>query len=250
MTDFKADHPGAVVRSSPNFGERRNGRTPTILLLHYTGMESGKAAEDWLCNPESQVSSHYLVHEDGSVIQLVREAERAWHAGQGSWQGVADVNSGSIGIEITNPGHFMGYPDFPEGQIAAVIDLCRGIVARHAISARAVLAHSDVAPGRKIDPGEKFPWQKLHEAGVGHLAPPAQIGSDQGLVLNDEGDAVMDLQTMLALYGYGLEKTGSYDAATHNAVEAFQRHFRPERVDGVADVSTVATLRRLLETLP
>lgn len=250
MTGFAADHRGAVVRASPNFGERRDGRTPAIILLHYTGMESGKAAEDWLCNPESQVSCHYLVHEDGCIIQLVREAERAWHAGQGSWQGNADVNSASIGIEITNPGHFMGYPDFPEAQIAAVIALCRGIIARHAIEQRLILAHSDVAPGRKIDPGEKFPWPKLYEAGIGHLVPPAQISADHGLALNEKSDAVIELQSLLALYGYGLEKTGCYDAATQNVVEAFQRHFRPERVDGVADTSTVATLRRLLETLP
>ncbi len=251
MTGFPPDHEGAKVRASPNFGTRRGGAVPAIILLHYTGMESGPAAEDWLCNPQAEVSSHYLVHEDGRVVQFVREADRAWHAGQSCWQGNSDINSASIGIEIVNPGHELGYPDFPTQQIAALIDLCRGIIRRHRILPQNVLAHSDVAPGRKIDPGEKFPWHLLHEAGIGHLAVAAPV-TEAGDVLGpgSEGPPARALQSMLSQYGYCLDITGRYDERTGKAVDAFQRHFRPARVDGTADRSTIVTLQRLIDTLP
>lgn len=250
MSGFAADHPGADVRASPNFGPRRANANPSIILLHYTGMDSGAAAEAWLCNPESEVSSHYVVHEDGRIVQLVREAERAWHAGQGSWQGNPDVNSASIGIEIVNPGHELGYPDFPDAQIEAVVALCKGIITRHDIHPEMVLAHSDTAPGRKIDPGEKFPWRRLAEAGIGHHAEPAPDREGGVLCGGDRGEDVEALQSMLALYGYGLEITGIYDDRTRAVVEAFQRHYRPEKVDGDADSATVETLRALLSALP
>ena len=251
MTGFVCDHPGAEVRVSPNFGARRRGAKPSIILLHYTGMESGPAAEAWLCNPESEVSCHYIVHEDGRIVQMVHEAGRAWHAGQGSWQGRSDINSASIGIEIVNPGHAFDYPDFPDAQIDAVIELCLGISGRHAIRSEMVLAHSDTSPGRKIDPGEKFPWRRLFENGVGHYVEPVSMtGKGDCLGPGSAGEAVERLQSMLALYGYGLEITGKYDASTQRVVEAFQRHFRPEGFNGIADFSTVETLRRLLAALP
>src|SRR6185312_12956132 len=131
------------------------------IILHYTGMETGEAAEAWLCNPESEVSSHYLVHEDGLIVQMVREADRAWHAGASSWHGETDMNSRSVGIEIVNRGHSLGYDNFGDSQIEAVIGLCRGISLRHAVPPERVLAHSDIAPARKVDPGEKFPWRRL-----------------------------------------------------------------------------------------
>jgi N-acetylmuramoyl-L-alanine amidase len=249
MTGFVADHAGAEVRVSPNFGPRREGRRPDIILLHYTGMESGPAAEAWLCNQESQVSSHYLVHEDGAVVQMVRETDRAWHAGRSSWRGEADINSCSIGIEIVNPGHAFGYPDFPDLQVGAVIELCAGIVARHAIFPERVLAHSDVAPGRKIDPGEKFPWERLYRSGIGHLVLAEPIRAGEELSPGCEGRAVEELQSMLQLYGYGVEISGVFDSSTQACIDAFQRHFRPARVDGVADASTVETLRRLVASL-
>ena len=174
MSVFSADQPGVDVRVSPNFGARRDGLVPEIVVLHYTGMTTGPEAEDWLCNPESEVSSHYLVHENGRIVQMVCEADRAWHAGKSCWRGVTDVNSQSIGIEIVNPGHQLGYRNFPPRQIASVIGLCRGIIARHRIRPEMVLGHSDVAPGRKIDPGEKFPWRALALAGVGHYVRPAR----------------------------------------------------------------------------
>jgi N-acetylmuramoyl-L-alanine amidase len=251
MSGFTADHPGAEIRVSPNFGPRQGVAAPDMIVLHYTGMESGPGAESWLCNPESAVSSHYLVHEDGRIVQMVRESDRAWHAGRSSWKGVTDVNSRSVGIEIVNPGHFLGYPDFPDVQIEAVVALCAGICARHAIPPERVLAHSDVAPGRKIDPGEKFPWQRLAAARLAIAAPAVGARGGPYLGPGATGSGVERLQAMLALYGYGAEISGRYDALTMAVVDAFQRHFRPARVDGIADAETCEALRRLLgDALP
>lgn len=250
MSGFAPEHDGAEVRVSPNFGPRQAGLRADMIVLHYTGMQFGASAEAWLCDPASEVSAHYLVHEDGHVVQMVRESDRAWHAGRSSWRGVTDINSCSIGIEIVNPGHNYGYVDFPPRQIARVIDLCRDLARRHAIVAERVLGHSDVAPGRKIDPGERFPWAQMFHAGVGHFVAPAPIAAGRFLTGGDRGKAVETLQSMLALYGYGVEISGVFDAATQTVVAAFQRHFRPERIDGVADRSTLDTLRRLLQTLP
>ena len=176
MSGFSPDHAGAEVRVSPNFGPRLAVSAPDMIILHYTGMQTGEGAEAWLCAPESQVSSHYLVHEDGRVVQMVRESDRAWHAGKSFWRGVTDVNSHSIGIEIVNPGHEFGYRGFPARQVAAVVALCRGVIDRHRIVSQRVLAHSDVAPGRKVDPGEKFPWRQLAEAVIGHFVAPSRAG--------------------------------------------------------------------------
>lgn len=250
MSGFSPDFPGAEVRVSPNFGPRREGMRPDCLILHYTGMETGTAAQNWLCATESEVSAHYLVHEDGRVVQMVRESDRAWHAGRGSWKGLADVNSFSIGIEIVNCGPLAGFPDFPDMQIEAVAALARNICARHDIAPERVLAHSDVAPGRKIDPGERFPWARLHERGVGHYVAPAPVQGGRFLASGDSGEPVEAFQSMLSLYGYGLEISGLFDEQTFVVVEAFQRHFRPARVDGVADRSTIETLHRLLRALP
>jgi N-acetylmuramoyl-L-alanine amidase len=231
---------------SPNHGERKDGRRPDMIVLHYTGMRDAAAALERLRSPGSEVSAHYLVFEDGHVVQMVQESRRAWHAGAGSWAGETDINSCSIGIEIANPGHDFGYPDFPKRQIAAVTALCRGILTRNPISAERVLAHSDVAPARKQDPGEKFPWRTLYESGVGNWVKPAPISDGALQALGDRGDAVMALQRSLNSYGYGVAVSGNYDSVTHEVVAAFQRHFRPERVDGVSDASTRATLRDVL----
>jgi N-acetylmuramoyl-L-alanine amidase len=250
MSGFAPDHVGAEVRVSPNFGPRRNGAAPEMIVLHYTGMETGEAAEAWLCDPVSEVSSHYLVHEDGRITQMVRESDRAWHAGKSAWRGVTDVNSSSVGIEIVNPGHLLGYRDFPAAQIDAAIALCHGIAGRHGIRPDNVLAHSDVAPGRKIDPGERFPWKALAAAGIGHFVEASPIAGGRSLSSLDRGEAVEALQSMLALYGYGVEISGVFDPQTRIVVEAFQRHFRTEQIDGIADRSTVETLHRLLAALP
>jgi N-acetylmuramoyl-L-alanine amidase len=183
-------------------------------------------------------------------LQLVPETRRAQHAGISSWEGETDINSRSVGIEIVNPGHDGGYPDFPDRQIAAVIALCRDILARRPMRADRVVAHSDVAPSRKQDPGEKFPWQRLHEAGVGHWVAPVPLTEARGLSMGDSGAAVADLQGLLTQYGYGIPSVGQFDQSMHDVVVAFQRHFRPARVDGIADGSTIETVRRLLATRP
>jgi N-acetylmuramoyl-L-alanine amidase len=247
MSSFAPDSPVvATVVPSPNFGERRGGMRPNMLLLHYTGMPDEQEALHRLCSPESEVSAHYLVLSSGEIIQCVPEARRAWHAGEAFWAGVRDINSCSIGIEVANPGHEWGYSDFADEQIEAVIALCRDILSRHDIPAERVLAHSDVAPTRKQDPGEKFPWERLHRAHVGRWVEPAPIRQGPVLQPGDRGPAVGRLQMRLGAYGYGIAVTGIYDALTEHVVAAFQRHFRPARVDGVADVSTLATLRALI----
>jgi N-acetylmuramoyl-L-alanine amidase len=234
---------------SPNHDER-DGAPVDILLLHYTDMPDDAAALAWLCNSESQVSSHYFVHRDGRVLALVPEGRRAWHAGVSIWAGETDVNARSIGIEIANGGHRGGLPEFPDAQIKTLIALCHDIRARHPISPHWVLAHSDVAPRRKQDPGERFPWARLAAEGVGHWVEPAPISDGKSYRLSDSGEPVEALQAMLALYGYGIDVTGAFDQRTADVVAAFQRHFRPARVDGVADHSTLETLRNLLEALP
>ncbi len=237
----------AEVRPSPNHGERNGGRRPDMILLHYTGMVDAGEALERLCAPASEVSAHYLVLEDGRIIQLVQESRRAWHAGASFWAGETDINSCSIGIEIANPGYDHGYPDFPKRQIAAVTALCRGIQTRHVIRPERVLAHSDVAPARKQDPGEKFPWRTLYDSGVGQWVKPGRITkSDTVLALGDRGEAVLAIQDELSQYGYGLTVNGAYNSATYDVVAAFQRHFRPERIDGIADESTRATLHELM----
>jgi len=234
---------------APNRESRRDGRVPDMLVLHYTGMESSDAALDWLTREESKVSCHYLVDEDGRIAQMVRESERAWHAGQSLWAGETDLNSCSIGIEIHNPGHEFGYRDFPEAQMRSVEALCLDILRRHPIRRERVVAHSDIAPGRKRDPGEKFDWARLAQAGVGLWVEPAPLGEDQGLGPGDEGQEVLKLQQDLAGLGYGVELTSTYGTGQEKVVEAFQRHFRQARVDGRADASTRDTLARLLATL-
>jgi N-acetylmuramoyl-L-alanine amidase len=232
--------------ASPNHGERRGRVQPDCVILHYTGMPTGAGALKQLCNLAAEVSAHYFIWEDGRIVQLVAEERRAWHAGQGFWKGATDLNSASIGIEIVNCGHET-LPPFPEAQIEAVIALLSDICARRHIAPQRVLAHSDIAPARKRDPGEHFPWETLWRAGVGHWAPPPPPDPVAIFQRGQEGPPIRALQAMLALYGYGIELTGVYDHQTHIVVAAFQRHFRPERVDGEADASTVETLRALLK---
>jgi N-acetylmuramoyl-L-alanine amidase len=196
------------------------------------------------------VSCHYLIDEAGAITQMVDEDLRAWHAGVASWKGQTDINSRSVGIEIHNPGHDFGYADFLSPQIEAVIELCRDIAIRQGIVPAGILAHSDVAPLRKIDPGEKFPWQRLYKAGIGHWVPPEPVTGGAVLKSGDSGPEVDELRSQLALYGYGIETAGGFDRSMDAVVRAFQRHFRQERVDGIADLSTIRTLQRLLAALP
>lgn len=249
---FRADSPlvEAVV-PAVNVEPRRDGRRPSLLILHYTGMASAPKAVAWLAGAQSRVSCHYVVDEAGLIIQLVPESQRAWHAGVSCWAGESDINSASIGIEIHNPGHEDGYPDFPPSQMSAVAALSRDIAVRNRLRPRDVLAHSDVAPDRKIDPGEKFDWGWLYGRGVGHwVAPSAVDPGDPGFECGYFGEAVHAAQTALAGYGYAVDASGMLDAATAFVLRAFQLHFRPARVDGRLDRSTADTLTRLIAALP
>lgn len=254
--DPKPDSPHADrIYPSPNHGERRGVGRPDSIILHYTGMPSASEALLWLANPVSEVSCHYFVFEDGRIWQMVPESRRAWHAGKSSWHGETDMNSRSIGIEIANAGHDLSrmppepgkYPDFPEAQIDAVIRLVADIKARWSIPDARILAHSDIAPGRKVDPGERFPWERLAAAGLG-LWPKSAPQSPTILAAyraGDEGMPVAALQSMLAKFGYGIEITGVYDQRTVDVITAFQRHWRQGCVDGVADGEMLSVLRQL-----
>jgi len=231
---------------SPNFDERK--LPVSILVLHYTGMETGKAALDRLQDTEAKVSAHYVVEEDGDIFQMVEEDKRAWHAGVSSWNGISDVNSASIGIEIVNGGHDYGLPDFPEVQIGAVLWLSQEILKRHQIKARNVVGHSDIAPGRKIDPGEKFPWHLLATEGIG-LWPDKVVEDQRGLFEDGDRDrGISAAQMGLATIGYGVEVTGVMDDKTIALIEALQRRYRPSKIDGKIDVQTLDIIGKLAST--
>jgi N-acetylmuramoyl-L-alanine amidase len=232
-----------IEAGSANFDARR--APPDMLILHYTGMETGEAALARLRDPAAQVSAHYLVEEDGRVFALVDEARRAWHAGLSAWRGEPGVNGRSIGIEIVNPGHEFGYRAFPEPQIAAVIDLIGDIRDRWTIEDSLILGHSDVAPRRKLDPGELFPWKTLAAAGHGLWAePPPAPG--KALSLGDAGFGVLALRGALARLGYEVAAQGPFDDDLALVVTAFQRHWVQSRCDGAADGETRARLMAVL----
>lgn len=248
---FKPDSP-LVTRVHPahNVEERRNGAVPRLVILHYTGMASAEKAIDWLAREESRVSCHYVIDEQGGITQLVPERLRAWHAGVSCWHGETDINSHSIGIEIHNPGHSDGYPDFPKRQVDAVIALTRDICGRQQIPPHGVLGHSDIAITRKIDPGEKFPWSRLARHGVGLWVKPSPIVEDSGDSADLSGSSAAEARTLLRSLGYDVAPQGAFDSQLAAVITAFQRHFRPARCDGKLDRSTLSTLRRLCEALP
>ncbi len=226
-----------IERPSPNHDARTEGQPVDILLLHYTGMTSAAAALERLCDPAAEVSAHYCIDEDGSLYRLVPEARRAWHAGVAHWAGATNINARSIGIELVNPGHEFGYRPFPEPQMRRLIALARDILARHPIPPGRVLGHSDVAPARKEDPGELFDWARLAAAGVG-LWPQETIHLSPHPI--DE-DGIRDL---LKSFGYDVGT-----APLKTVLTAFQRHFQPQNISGVADSETGARLVGLLACL-
>ena len=222
-----------VSRPSPNH-DSRDGAPIDMLVLHYTGMRTAEEALARLCDPAAKVSAHYTIDRDGTVYAHVPEERRAWHAGASFWAGERNVNARSIGIELVNPGHEFGYIPFADDQIAALIDLARKILARHVITARRVVGHSDVAPARKTDPGELFPWQRLAAEGIG-IWPNLAAG---GAVTD------LDFAAALARFGYGVPP--AVDWPLGDTIKAFQRHFRPSCIDGNADSECVALLDALL----
>jgi len=219
-----------IQRPSPNF-DTREGHSIDMLVLHYTGMQTAQGALDKLCNgnAERKVSAHYMVDEDGTIYALVPEGMRAWHAGVSYWRGNNNINQRSIGIEIVNPGHEYGYRPFPSIQMDAVAELSKGIIRRHAITARNVIGHSDIAPERKDDPGELFDWKFLAIEGIGLYPQP------------DKSTFIFDPER-LAAYGYST-------ANMPKTILAFQRHFRPNLLTGLWDDECAALLAALLETV-
>lgn len=220
-----------IVKSSPNHDERPGGASDIrFLVLHYTGMRTGEEALARLCNPEAKVSAHYVVEEDGRVFALVPETRRAWHAGVSSWRGVERLNDCSIGIEIVNPGHEFGYRPFPEVQMQAVVQLCKEILARHAIPPQNVVGHSDIAPARKEDPGELFDWARLAAAGIGRFPPSIPpAGADMKLE-----------PQRLAQLGYTLA-----DVPLQAVIRAFQRRYLPHTITGQWNEGSEAQLQWL-----
>jgi N-acetylmuramoyl-L-alanine amidase len=214
-------------RPSPNHGPRRANAPVDMLIIHYTGMDSAAAALDRLCDPTSEVSAHYMIDEDGTIWQLVPEDRRAWHAGRSFWAGETDINSRSIGIELVNPGHGASYRPYPDAQMRALEALAHAICDRHPIPSHRVLGHSDVAPGRKLDPGELFDWRSLAAAGIG-LWPDNPVAADPGAFADD-----------MRRFGYA--------DASREAIAAFQQHFRPTDVTGIADDETRARLAALVK---
>ncbi|RVU07652.1 N-acetylmuramoyl-L-alanine amidase [Novosphingobium umbonatum] len=214
---------------SPNWNERK--LPISMVVLHYTGMESGQAALERLCDPAAEVSAHYLIEEDGKVIRLVPEEKRAWHAGRSYWRGITDVNSASIGIEIVNPGHEFGYRPFTEAQMEALVPLLAGIMARHNIAPANVVGHSDVAPARKQDPGELFEWEVLARYGLALPTPRPRIR----LLHENPGAFFLSLER----FGYDISDKAA-------AITAFQRRFRPRIIDGELDGEVGALLFELL----
>jgi N-acetylmuramoyl-L-alanine amidase len=233
-----------IEAPSPNFDART--APPDILVLHYTGMPTGADALERLRDPKApRVSSHYMVEEDGRTFRLVPEERRAWHAGASYWKGERNINSVSIGIEIVNPGHEFGYRPFPDAQVAAVISLITDIRSRWQIPDDRIVGHADVAPGRKDDPGELFPWKRIAQAGHGlWVEAPAAPGLP--LAQGAEGVEVFALQAGFTRLGYDLPPSGKFDAATKAVVVAFQQHWRQAKVDGIADGETRAQLIALL----
>jgi len=229
---------------SPNYGCRPQGVSPDLIVLHYTNMLSAKEALDRLCDGELQVSAHFLISKKGTIYELVDPANRAWHAGAGSWQGDNDVNSRSIGIELDNPGHAFGLEPFPAAQIASLIELLGDLTKAYAIPPHRIVGHSDIAPLRKQDPGELFPWAELAAHGFGIW--PAAVDTPHVM-------SIPEIQNALSDIGYFCPSTGVWDKHTQQVCLAFQRHFVPETLTGDACDLTCRKLRgygRLTSELP
>jgi N-acetylmuramoyl-L-alanine amidase len=256
-----------VERPSPNHDARPDGAVD-MLVLHYTGMRTAEEALARLCDAQAHVSAHYTIDRDGCIYRHVPEDRRAWHAGISYWAGEPNVNARSVGIELVNPGHEFGYIPYSGTQIAALIELARGILARHSIRPQRVVGHSDVAPSRKMDPGELFPWGQLAREGIGLfpslVTASAASGSShkledqrliggigrQGTVTREDARASSEeksVQQMLAEFGYGVPP--DVDWSLEHVIRAFQRHFRPSKIDGIADDETLACLRALLAAM-
>ena len=236
-------------RKSPNFNNRPDQGDIDMLVLHYTGMKTAEAALERMCDPKFEVSAHYMIDEDGAVYQLVAEEYRAWHAGRSYWRGKEALNDNSIGIEIVNPGHEHGYRDFPDIQMNSVLELSKQIINRHNIPAYNVVAHSDIAPDRKEDPGELFDWKLLYDNGIG-LWSDFSTGNNKILLKSgDIGKDVLLMKEMLAKLGYKIDINNILCKNTEIVIKAFKRHYCPEYCNNNWDVVADNVLKDLLEQI-
>lgn len=224
-----------IERPSPNQDARPDGTVIDILLLHYTGMQSAEAALDRLTDPDAKVSAHYLIDEYGHCYRMVDETRQAWHAGVASWHGATDINARSIGIELVNPGHQFGCRPFPNAQMHSLTRLSTAIISRHPIPPARVLAHSDVAPDRKEDPGELFDWQRLAASGIGVW--PAYRAT------TDDPPAFSEAMRLLSEIGYAAPETAVMTGAARNILLAFQRRWMPRDLTGALTPETAARIR-------
>lgn len=238
-----------IERPSPNWNERPHGTVIDTVVIHYTGMRSGEEALERLCDPLAEVSAHYLIEEDGRLFKLVEEEKRAWHAGVSAWRGRENLNHTSIGIELVNPGQEFGYRDFPEAQIETLLTLLSGLKKRHTISVEGFVGHSDIAPDRKTDPGELFPWRRLAQAGFGLWSDTEAHSTEILASVGDYGRNVAMLNKQLGIIGYHLNHAEKFDVATECAVRAFQAHWRPETVSGCYDKGTAARLHDIVNQI-
>jgi N-acetylmuramoyl-L-alanine amidase len=244
--------PDVIDQPSPNFNNRKGDGKINMIIAHYTGMKSAEAALCRLCDPTAEVSAHYMIDEDGEIYHLVANEKRAWHAGRSYWSGEEDINSCSLGIELANPGHEFGYRAFPEQQIASFMDLCRELAMVYRIPRYRILCHSDIAPGRKQDPGELFPWQRLYGSGIGFW-PSADFRANKvgrRYRAGDSGSEIRTIRENFRKFGYQLTDTVDFDDELTAVVIAFQRHWRQQNCDGIVDPETYAILLHLLDRLP
>jgi N-acetylmuramoyl-L-alanine amidase len=240
-----------ISHLSPNYDERNADDPVDVLVLHYTGMQTAAEALSRMCDPQAQVSAHYMVDEEGSIYKLVEEKNRAWHAGISCWKGRASLNYTSIGIEIANPGHEWGYRAFPLPQMAAIKVLCKDILSRHDIPPENVVGHSDIAPNRKEDPGELFDWPSLAKDGIGLWPDVGYIKNASKILVEPfaEGTDVAFMQQRLATYGYHIRVDGFYGTKTEAVVKGFKRHFVPEQLNTQWDMLAEARLSALLKLI-
>ncbi len=236
---------------SPNFDDRPKGTNINMLVMHYTGMQTGEAAQKHMCDPIAKVSAHYMINEDGSIINLVPEAKRAWHAGISCWRGISSLNDTSVGIEIVNPGHEFGYRPFPKAQMEAVLGLSKEIIERHSIEARNVIGHSDIAPNRKQDPGEFFDWKMLASEGVGLWPNVKKMWKSSDMIIRpgEESVSTASVQKMLSDYGYHIRVDGFYGPKTEDIIRAFKRHFVPEQLNAFWDKLADERIKALLKII-
>jgi N-acetylmuramoyl-L-alanine amidase len=233
---------------SPNHDEKtRLKRLINLIVIHYTGMQSERESINWLCNPKAKVSSHFVINQNGKIYRLVKDNQVAWHAGKSCWGKYNNINKNSIGIELVNKGHQFGYMNFKKKQLLSLIKICTNLIQKYKIKKKNIVGHSDIAPLRKIDPGEKFPWEKLakKKIGIWHKFKPVFLSKLRGVKISkkDEIQFFKDLNKI----GYCFSFKNKY--FLNKLIKAFQRHYRRELINGIVDQECLIIAKNLSKTL-